>query len=268
MRLEGKVALVTGGGTGIGAATAALFRREGADVVIMGRRSEPLVAVAHETGAVASPGDAGSAADVAVAVALATERFGGLDVVVANAGGSPPSPLLETDDAAWAAAIHNNLTTAFVTCRESLPALLERRGAIVIVSSLAAHFAGPGVVGYTTAKHGLIGLTRSLARDYGPRGVRVNAVSPAWVRTPMANRAMEASGAKYGLDQEGAYAFATSQVPLRRPGEPEEVATICLFLATPDSALLMGAVLLADGGAHIVDLPTLALEGARGVTAY
>jgi meso-butanediol dehydrogenase/(S,S)-butanediol dehydrogenase/diacetyl reductase len=201
-------------------------------------------------------------------VALAKERFGGLDVVVANAGGSPPSPLLETDDSAWAAAIHNNLTTAFVTCRESLPALLERKGAIVIVSSLAAHFAGPGVVGYTTAKHGLIGLTRSLARDYGPKGVRVNAVSPAWVRTPMANRAMEAIGAKYGLDQEGAYALATSQVPLRRPGEPEEVATISLFLATPDSALLMGAVLIADGGAHIVDLPTLALEGARGVTAY
>ena len=96
----------------------------------------------------------------------------------------------------------------------------------------------------------------------------MNAVSPAWVRTPMANRAMEAIGAKHGLDQDGAYALATSQVPLRRPGEPEEVATICLFLATPDSALLMGAVLLADGGAHIVDLPTLALEGARGVTAY
>ena len=128
MRLEGKVALVTGGGTGIGAATAALFRREGADVVIVGRRSEPLAAVAKETGAVAVPGDAGSAADMAAAVALAKDRFGGLDVVVANAGGSPPSPLLETDDAAWAAAIHGNLTTAFVTCRESLPALLERKG--------------------------------------------------------------------------------------------------------------------------------------------
>jgi NAD(P)-dependent dehydrogenase (short-subunit alcohol dehydrogenase family) len=268
MRLEGKVALVTGGGTGIGAATAALFRREGAQVVITGRRPEPLAAVAEETGAVALAGDAGSAADVAAAVALAHDRFGGLDVVVANAGGSPPAPALGTDDEAWSAAIYGNLTTAFVTCRESLPALLDRQGAIVIVSSLAGHFAGPGVVGYTTAKHGLIGLTRSLARDYGPRGVRVNAVSPAWVRTPMADRAMEAVGSAHGLDQDGAYALVTSQVPLRRPGTPEEVATICLFLATPDSALLMGAVLIADGGAHIVDLPTLALEGARGVTAY
>jgi len=268
MRLEGKVALVTGGGTGIGAATAALFRREGAQVIVTGRRPEPLAAVAEETGAVPLAGDAGSADDVAAAVAVARDRFGGLDVVVANAGGSPPAPALETDDAAWAAAIYGNLTTAFVTCREALPALLERQGAIVIVSSLAGHFAGPGVVGYTTAKHGLIGLTRSLARDYGPRGVRVNAVSPAWVRTPMADRAMEAVGSAHGLDQDGAYAFVTSQVPLRRPGTPDEVATICLFLATPDSALLMGAVLLADGGAHIVDLPTLALEGARGVTAY
>jgi NAD(P)-dependent dehydrogenase (short-subunit alcohol dehydrogenase family) len=268
MRLQGKVALVTGGGTGIGAATAALFRREGAEVVITGRRPEPLAAVAKATGAVAVPGDAGSAADVAAAVALAVDRFGGLDVVVANAGGSPPSPALETDDALWAAAIHNNLTTAFVTCRQSLPALIERQGAIVIVSSLAGHFAGPGVVGYTTAKHGLIGLTRSLARDYGPRGVRVNTVSPAWVRTPMADRAMDAVGRLHGVDQDGAYALVTSNVPLRRPGEPEEVATICLFLATPDSALMMGAVLLADGGAHVVDLPTLALDGARGVVAY
>lgn len=268
MRLEGKVALITGGGTGIGAATAALFRREGAEVVITGRRPAPLEAVAAATGAVALAGDAGSAADVAAAVAVASERFGGLDVVVANAGGSPPSPVLETDDAAWQAALHGNLTTAFVTCRESLPSLLERQGAIVIVSSLAGHFAGPGVVGYTTAKHALVGLTKSMARDYGPRGVRVNAVSPAWVRTPMADRAMEAVGNLHGVDRDGAYALATSQVPLRRHGEPEEVATICLFLATPDSALLMGAVLIADGGAHIVDLPTLALDGARGVQAY
>ena len=268
MRLAGKVALITGGGTGIGAATAALFRREGAEVIITGRRPEPLAAAAAQIGAVAVAGDAGSASDVAAAVAVARDRFGGLDVVVANAGGSPPSPALETDDAGWATAIHANLTTAFVTCRETLPALLERRGAIVIVSSLAGHFAGPGVVGYTTAKHGLIGLTRSLARDYGPLGVRVNAVSPAWVRTPMADRAMEAVGNLHGVDRDGAYALVTSQVPLRRPGQPEEVATICLFLATPDSALLMGAVLLADGGAHIVDLPTLALDGARGATAY
>jgi meso-butanediol dehydrogenase/(S,S)-butanediol dehydrogenase/diacetyl reductase len=268
MRLSGKVALVTGGGTGIGAATAELFRSEGADVVITGRREGPLAAVAERTGAVAVAGDAGSAEDVAAAVRVATERFGGLDVLVANAGGSPPSAALDTDDAAWAMALHANLTTAFVTCRESLPALLERRGAIVIVSSLAGHFAGPGVIGYTTAKHGVIGLTRSLARDYGPRGVRVNAVSPAWVRTPMADQAMAAVGSMHGVDQEGAYALVTSQVPLRRPGTPEEVATICLFLATPDSALLMGAVLIADGGAHVVDLPTLALEGARGAAAY
>jgi NAD(P)-dependent dehydrogenase (short-subunit alcohol dehydrogenase family) len=265
MRLEGKVALVTGGGTGIGAATARLFRQEGAEVVVTGRRPEPLAALAAEIGAVAVVGDAGASPDAAAAVAAACDRFGGLDVVVANAGGSPPSPALDTDDAAWATAIHNNLTTAFVTCRESLPALLERQGAIVIVSSLAGHFAGPGVVGYTTAKHGLIGLTRSLARDYGPQGVRVNAVSPAWVRSPMADRAMDAIGAARGFDRDEAYAFATSQVPLRRAGEPEEVATICLFLATPDSALLMGAVLIADGGAHIVDLPTLALEGVRDV---
>ena len=266
MRLQGKVALVTGGGTGIGAATARLFRREGAEVVITGRRPEPLAALAAETGAVAVVGDAGASADVAAAVALAGDRFGGLDVVVANAGGSPPAPALETDDAAWATAIHDNLTTAFVTCRESLPALLERQGAIVIVSSLAAHFAGPGVVGYTTAKHGLIGLTRSLAAGLrasggaGERGVAGMGAQPHGRPGDGRHRQRATE-----LDRDDAYALATSQVPLRRPGQPEEVATICFFLATPDSALLMGAVLIADGGAHIVDLPTLALEGVRGV---
>jgi NAD(P)-dependent dehydrogenase (short-subunit alcohol dehydrogenase family) len=224
--------------------------------------------VAATTGAIAFAGDAGSSDDARAGLALVRERFGGLDVLVANAGGSPPSAVAETDDDAWQAALHANLTTAFTMCRESLASLVERRGAIVIVSSLAGHFAGPGVAGYTTAKHGLIGLTRSLARDYGPVGVRVNCVSPAWVRTPMADRAMDAVGALHGLGRGAAYELVTSQVPLRRPGEPDEVASICLFLATEDSALLMGAVILADGGAHIVDLPTLALDGARGASAY
>ena len=255
--LGGKVALVTGGGRA-SAASPALFRREGAEVVIP--------AADPSLGAVASA----TRSSVARRRRLGCRRGGR-----GGAGtGSLRWPRRGRGECRQrAVAVRRDrrrrlgdgdpqqLTTAFVTCRESLPALLERHGAIVIVSSLAGHFAGPGVVGYTTAKHGLIGLTRSLARDYGPQGVRVNAVSPAWVRSPMADRAMQAVGAMHGVDQDGAYALVTSQVPLRRPGEPEEVATICLFLATPDSALLMGAVLI-DGGAR-VDLPTLALDGAR-----
>jgi NAD(P)-dependent dehydrogenase (short-subunit alcohol dehydrogenase family) len=258
--LGGKVALVTGGGTGIGAAVASRFRDEGADVVIMGRRAEPLDEVAGRTGAVAVAGDAADPKAVQRAVRTAVDRFGGLDVVVANAGGGGRGDALSSTYDAWHSALHGNLDTAFVTVRESLPQLLDRAGAVVIVSSLAAVAAGPESVGYTTAKHALTGLTRSLARDFSPRGVRVNAVCPGWVRSDMGDRAMRFVAATHGVDIEGAYTLATRDVPLRRPGTADEVASICLFLATPESSLITGAIVMADGGAHVVDVPTLALQ--------
>lgn len=260
MQLEGKVALVSGGGTGIGAAIADRFRREGAQVVITGRRREPLEAVAVATGASIFVGDAGVAADAAAAVRHAVEEFGGLDIVVANAGGHGLGSILDTDDEAWALAVHSNLTTAFVLSREAMPSLIERRGSIVIVSSLAGVFAGPRVVGYTTTKHALVGLTRSLARDYGPHGVRTNVVCPGWVKTPMADEQMDVLVERDGITREEAYLEATSEVPLRRPAEVGEIASVCLFLASSESSIVNGAVLLADGGAHVVDLPTLVFD--------
>ena len=119
---------------------------------------------------------------------------------------------------------------------------------------------GPNLFGYTTTKHGLTGLMRSLARDYSPQGVRVNAVCPGWVRTPMADQAMDLVGAMRGIGREGAYRLLTCNVPLGRPGEPDEVAAICAFLASPDASLITGAMLMADGGAHIVDVPTIPLD--------
>jgi NAD(P)-dependent dehydrogenase (short-subunit alcohol dehydrogenase family) len=178
---EGRVVVITGGGTGIGAAIAERYASEGASVVVVGRRSGPIEEVAARA-----------------AVAQVVEQFGRLDVVVANAGGHGFSPVGETSDDDWESSIKVNLSTAFVMAREALPALLdtaERHGGaqIVIVSSLAGLFAGPSVAGYTVGKHALIGLTRSLARDYSRRGVRVNAVCPGWVRkrrrSPTARRA-------------------------------------------------------------------------------
>ena len=260
-RLDGKVAVITGGGTGIGAATATRFRAEGADVLVMGRRPEPLARVAMATGAVAITGDAANAEDAKAAVKAAVERFGGLDILVANAGGGGGGAALDTDDRRWDEGIRLNLSTAFVTAREALPALLDRGGgAIVFVSSLAGLFAGPGMAGYVTAKHALIGLTRSLARDYGPRGVRVNVVCPGWVRTPIGDDQMDILARRRGMSRDEAYALATSNLPLRRPGEPEELASIMLFLASDDSSIMTGTVLVADGGASAVDLPTLAFE--------
>jgi len=260
MQLEGKVALITGGGTGIGAATARRYAGEGAHVIVMGRRVELLEQVAAATGGVAFAGDAAVTSDARRAVETAVERFGGLDIVVANAGGHVFGTARQTDDAAWAEALHSNLGTAFVLIREALPALIERKGVIIIISSIAGVFAPPGAMAYTTTKHALIGLTRSLTRDYGPKGVRVNAVCPGWVRTAMSDEQMDVLAADEKISREEAYLLVASHVPLRRPGEPEEIAAICTFLASKESSLMTGAVLMADGGAGAVDMPTIAFE--------
>jgi NAD(P)-dependent dehydrogenase (short-subunit alcohol dehydrogenase family) len=116
-------------------------------------------------------------------------------------------------------------------------------------------------VGYVTAKHGLIGLARSMARDFGPRGVRVNTVCPGWVRTPLADGEMDQLAALRGLaDRDAAYALATAQVPLRRPADPAEVAAVVAFLASGHASAVTGALVTVDGGATAVDLPTTAFD--------
>ncbi len=262
--LQGRVVMITGGGTGIGAAVAERYVSEGATAVIVGRRLEPLQEVAERTGAVAIAADAADGASARAAVAEVLDRFGRLDVLVANAGGHGFSPVGETTDENWASAMHVNLDTAFVMAREALPALIEARGQIVVISSLAGLFAGPNVAGYTVAKHALIGLTKSLARDYGRKGVRVNAVCPGWTRTPMADSQMDefAEAAPGIADREAAYAAVARDLPLGRAGDPSEVASVVRFLGSDESSYMTGATLLVDGGAHVVDLPTIAFEHA------
>ncbi|WP_110588427.1 SDR family NAD(P)-dependent oxidoreductase [Microbacterium suaedae] len=261
--VEGRVVAVTGGGTGIGAAVAERFAAEGAHVVVIGRRKEPLDRVAEAVGGTAVVADAADGASAAEAVRTVLDRFGRLDVLVANAGGHGFSAVADTDDDAWQAALNANLTTAFTMARESLAALIETKGQIVVVSSLAGLFAGPSVAGYTVGKHALIGLTRSLARDYGRRGVRVNAVCPGWVQTPMADAEMDEFASHAQLSSRGeAYAAVTGDVPLGRPALPAEIASIVRFLGSGESSYMTGSVLVADGGAHIVDVPTLAFEHA------
>lgn len=259
-RFAGQVALITGAGTGIGAATARRLVAEGASVVLTGRREGPLREVAGSIGdaALVLPGDAADSDAVRGIVADTTDHFGRLDVVVANAGGHGLGAALDTDDRAWREGIEVNLSSAFVTIRESLPALMVNGGSVVLVSSLAGLFAGPGVCGYVTAKHALIGLTRSIARDYGRHGVRANVVCPGWVRTAMGDEQMDEFGASKGISREEAYALVTRDTPLGRPAEPGEVASVIAFLASSDSSIMSGAVLTADAGASAVDLPTIA----------
>jgi meso-butanediol dehydrogenase / (S,S)-butanediol dehydrogenase / diacetyl reductase len=259
VRLHGKVALIVGGGSGIGAAVARRFAAEGARVAVTGRRAEPLQAVAREVGGVAVPGDASVEADARRAVDVVRVEFGQLDVLVVSAGGRGTVDAVSTGPADMSASLDSNVMSAFLPARAALPMLIERHGAIVIVASLAAHAAPPDNVGYTASKHALIGLARSMARDYGPLGVRTNVVSPGWVRTDMADAEMDrlvAAGS--ARSREDAYRLATSDVPLRRPATPEEIASICLFLASDDASYVDGAIIMADGGAGVVDVPTLA----------
>ena len=261
--VSGRVVVITGGGTGIGAAIAERYAAEGAHVVVVGRRAEPLHEVERAVGAVPVIADAADTASAQAAVAEVLARFGRIDVLVANAGGHGFSPVGDTDDASWEAAIRANLTTAFTMAREALPALIEAKGQIVIVSSLAGLFAGPSVAGYTVGKHALIGLTRTLARDYGRHGVRVNAICPGWVQTPMADDEMDEFASHAGLEsREEAYATVTADVPLRRPARPSEIASVVRFLGSGESSYITGAVIVADGGSHVVDVPTIAFDHA------
>jgi NAD(P)-dependent dehydrogenase (short-subunit alcohol dehydrogenase family) len=261
MRLEGKVAIVSGGGTGIGAATARRFAAEGADVVVTGRRPEPLEEVAAGIGGLAVPGDAADPSHAPQAVAAAVERFGGLDVVVANAGLGFGGAAGDVTDERWERTIDVNLTGAFRLVRAALPRLIERGGgSVVLVSSIGGLVCGPEGAAYQSSKAALLGLARSVAVDYGPKGIRANAVCPGWVVTPMGDRAMREVADRHGVPLEEAYRLATRHVPLRRPATAEEIAACCAFLASDEASIVTGTILVADGGSTAVDLSDLVFE--------
>ena len=252
--------LVTGGGTGIGAAVARLLREAGDEVAILGRRPEALAAVAASTGALDLVCDVSDAEQVAGAVAVAVERFGRLDGLVLNAGVMAPGGISELSLADWDALVSVNLTGAFYVARAALPALLRARGAVVSVASVAALRASAEMGGYAVTKAGLVMLTQSLAVDHAHQGLRANVVCPGWTVTEMADAEMAAFGAPRGLGVRQAYAQVTSLVPARRPASAAEVAAVVAWLLSDASSYVNGAVIPVDGAGIAVDVGTLPFD--------
>ena len=261
-----RVALITGGGTGIGEAVAHRFAAEGCAIVVLGRRVEPVerVAAAIEAGggsALAVSADVADESAVTAAVAATVAQFGGLDIVVNNAGVGDSAPVMDETAEGWDATLRANLTGAFLVCRAALPHLIERQGAIVNVASVNAWVVGPGWASYCVSKAGLTMLTRSLAVDYGPHGVRANAVCPGWVRTPMGDEDMDAVAAANGITREEAYALSVKHTPLGRPATPQDVAEVVGFLASSAASYVTGVSIAVDGGATVVDGSATPLRG-------
>jgi NAD(P)-dependent dehydrogenase (short-subunit alcohol dehydrogenase family) len=252
--------LITGGGSGIGAACARRFAAQGDRVALNGRRREPLERLAGElgAGAVVVPGDCGAPAIAQEVVARAVHELGGLDCVVLNAGTGHAGTVLEQTPESWRAVMSTNLDGAFFVARAALPSLIERRGSIVAVASAAARRVGPRSAAYCTSKAAMVMLTQTIAVDYGPLGVRANAVCPAWTRTPMADAAMDELASQRGGDREQAYADANAAVPSRRAAQPDEVAALVVWLASAQAGALNGAAIPVDGGAGLVDAAMLA----------
>lgn len=244
-RLTGKTALVTGAAAGIGRAVAERFSAEGAKLVLFDLDGGGLDEAAQASGAIAVEGDVTATADIARALAACDGR---LDIVVNAAGVIGLDTPSAMPDAHWRRMFAVNIDGPMAVCRAALPLLIERRGAIVNVASVAAVNPSPHTSAYAASKAALVSYTRSLAHAHGVDGVRANCVAPGWVRTPMSEAEMRLAAAASGATVEEEFATLAARIALRRIATAAEIAACCLFLACDESSFVTGAVLIADGG--------------------
>lgn len=246
-RFAGKVALVTGGGSGIGRATALAFAREGAAVVVAGRNPDPLaetVKLIEADGgrAAAVTADITRSADVARLVETTAERYGGLHIAFNNAGVFTAGPLVDLDEAEWARIIEINVTGTWLSMKHEIAYMREHGGGVIInmSSSVGPHITVPGLGAYAASKAAVSSLTRTAAREHIRDGIRINAISPGPCDTPMSMLPGETEAERAERMKE--------QVPIGRVGTLEEVAATVLWLASPESGFAVGHDLVIDGG--------------------
>jgi NAD(P)-dependent dehydrogenase (short-subunit alcohol dehydrogenase family) len=242
--LPGKVGLVTGGGSGIGRAIALGLAAAGAAVAVVGRRPAPLAAVVAEIQAaggeaLAIPADVSRSSDVAQAVAATASTFGGLDILVNNAGFSPSGRITDITEADWDECLAVNLRSVFLAARAAVPLLQQRRGGVIL--SVAGTFglrAAAHKAAYSTAKAGVINLTRAIALDYGPENIRCNVICPGYVDTPLTA----------GVPPADRDAFLAATQPLPGVIQPAEIAALAVYLASDAARMVTGQVFVVDGG--------------------
>jgi len=255
------VVLITGGGTGIGAAVARKAATAGHTAVIVGRRRAPLDDVATSSDSIhAFTADMSDPGEIETLVSEIVARFHRLDAVVANAGIMAQGSVADTDLGEWDSVMSVNLRGPMLLARASMPHLRNSRGSLVAIGSIAGLRVPAGASAYAVSKAALSMLVRTIAVDEGPHGVRANVISPGWVRTEMADEEMRAFGEPLGLDREEAYSEMSALVPLRRAAGPEEIASAVMWLIGEESGYVNGADLVVDGGTTLVDPGTVPFE--------
>jgi 3-hydroxybutyrate dehydrogenase len=259
MKLENKIALITGGGRGIGRAIALEFAREGAQVAIAARTLEQVKQVAREIAdqfqTVARPFvcDVSDVASVERLFKDVNERFGrGPDILVNNAGIAETAPLIKTDDELWDRLLAINLSGTFYCTRAALPPMMERGwGRIINIASIAGKTGAPYIAAYSASKHGVLGLTRSAALEYAAKGITVNAICPGYVDTEMTTRGIENITRKTKLTAEQAMDSLKKMSPQNRLVTAEEVAAVALLLASEEGQGINGQAINVDGGSVV-----------------
>jgi len=239
MNLDGTVAIVTGGSTGIGRAIAERYTGEGADVVIADINGKKGKETAEDLDCDFITCDVSEYDQVEEMVEKTVEKHGRLDVIVNNAGIGSTAPLGEMSIEQWEATIDVNLTGVMNGSKAALPHLVETEGTIINIASIYGLVGAPGSTSYNAAKGGVVNFTRSVAVDYAEENVRVNSICPGFVRTPMTEDM---------LDDSDFYSFVETNTPMDRVAEPEEIAGLATFLASDDASYITGANIPVDGG--------------------